>query len=128
MGQAAVNLWAEEAPENPQPFVYAVSLIKLLLRFSGFVLLRHNAWNPNRFNIGEVADKLRSHINLGLHIYLRSIKLLNYGSFCKFSTSKPNSILSSSVSGLSRFLFIYLSMCALAFFLCSWLGVPTEKL
>ena len=43
MGQAAVNLWAEEAPENPQPFVYAVSLIKLLLRFSGFVLPGHNA-------------------------------------------------------------------------------------
>ena len=58
MGQAAVNLWAEEAPENPQPFVYAVSLIKLLLCFSGFVLLRHNALNPTRFKIWEFTDKV----------------------------------------------------------------------
>ena len=70
MGQAAVNLWAEEAPENPQPFVYAVSLIKLLLCFSDFVLLRHNAWNPTRSNIFRLADKLHEKLSLRLHIFL----------------------------------------------------------
>jgi hypothetical protein len=59
MGQASVNLWAEEEPENPQPFVYAVSLIKLLLCFFGFVSLGHNASNPTRSNICRVADKLQ---------------------------------------------------------------------
>ena len=75
MGQAAANLWAEEAPENPQPFVYAVSLIKLLLRFPGFVLPGHNASNPNRSNICRLADKLQAQIHLRLHIFLHRIML-----------------------------------------------------